>query len=240
MSTILIAEKATADRKRFARVLAGEQLKVESTADNRVLIKKIETTNPDIVVLDVTVPQNEVKLNDVLNKVREQHGRVLLVSAKSSLGTARDVYARGGAAGLLEKPVDTEQLVKNVRRILAAPRFIEVPLRELHDEKSGRIDAQKVAEFLGIPLAEFVKALGTSYPAVHKTPAGPGLQEALRPVKKTLDLVSKSTRSRADAKAWLNDSNPALGDRTPLEVILSGKSGAIITLLENLRAGIPT
>jgi CheY-like chemotaxis protein len=244
MSTVLIAEKATSDRKRLEKLLANERLNVESTADGRVLLEKIQTSMPDLVLLDVKMPQSELKLNDVLNKIREQHGRVLLVSAKSSLDTARSAFERGTAAGFLEKPVDSKKLLENVRRLLAGIHtpgtFLEVPLRELHDEKSGRIDAQKVAEFLGVPLAELVQALGASYPAVYKTPAASSLQEALRPIKRSLDLISRATRSPADARAWLNDPHPALGERTPLEVILSGRSGAIVTLLENLRAGIPS
>lgn len=244
MSTVLIAEKATSDRKRLKKLLASERLHVESTADGRVLLEKIQTSMPDLVLLDVKMPQSELKLNHLLNKIREQHGRVLLVSTKSSLDTARSAFERGRAAGFLEKPIDEKKLLENVRRLLAethAPRtFLEVPLRELHDENSGRIDAQKVAEFLGVSLAELVQALGASYPAVHRTPAASSLQGSLRPIKRSLDLISRASRTPADAKAWLNDPHPALGERTPLELILSGKSGAIITLLENLRAGIPS
>jgi hypothetical protein len=175
--------------------------------------------------------------------VREHQGRVLLVSGKSSLDTARTALKHGRAAGLLEKPVNTKKFLESVRRLLLGTHsrpFLEVRLRELHDENSGRIDAQKVTEFLGVPLAEFVKTLGVSYPAIHKTPAARRLQEALRPIKRSLDLISSATRNLADAKAWLNNPHPDLGERTPLELILSGKSGAIVTLLENLRAGVPS
>jgi len=115
-----------------------------------------------------------------------------------------------------------------------------VPHQELHDPKTGRIDAKRVAEFLGISLAKLAEALEANYPTVHKTPAAPGLQKGLRPIKWSIELMSRVTRSPADARAWLNNSHPDLGGRTPMDVILSGRAGALVTLLENALAGIPS
>lgn len=37
-----------------------------------------------------------------------------------------------------------------------------VPLTELHNAASGRIDARRVAEYLGVPLSHLADALGVS------------------------------------------------------------------------------
>lgn len=131
-----------------------------------------------------------------------------------------------------------------MRRALTAGRraraALDVPLSELHDPETGRIDAKTVAERLAIPLAKLAKALGANYPTVHKTPAAPSLQKGLRPIKRAIELVSGLTRDPADARAWMNNPHPDLGRRTPLDVILKGQADALVTLLENALTGIPS
>ena len=119
-----------------------------------------------------------------------------------------------------------------------AAAALYVPLPEVHDE-SGRIDASKVAEFIGIGLPQLAAALGASYPAVHKTPDAPSLQRGLAPIKRTLSLLDRATRNRKEARAWLNSAHPDLEEKTPLEVILSGHADAVVTLLENAINGHP-
>ena len=117
--------------------------------------------------------------------------------------------------------------------------MLHVPLVRVHDE-SGRINAAKVADFMGVTLPQLSQALGASYAAVHKTPDAPSLQAGLGTIKQALALLDRATRSRKEARAWLNSAHPDLDDRTPLEVILSGHADAIVTLLENAIAGRPS
>jgi len=117
---------------------------------------------------------------------------------------------------------------------------LEVPLADLHDRESGRIDAARVAEFLSIPLAAVSRAIASSYPSVHKTTDAPSLQDALGPIKRALELVSQVTRSRREALAWLNNPHPDLDGKTPLSLMLSGRADAVVALLENALAGIPS
>jgi uncharacterized protein (DUF2384 family) len=120
----------------------------------------------------------------------------------------------------------------------AAP--LAVPLVELHNPASGRIDASRVATFLAVALQQVAQAVGANYATVHKTPDSPNLQKALGPIKRALTLVSQLTASPRDARAWLNTPHPDLGERTPIEVILSGRADAIVTLLENAIEGLPS
>jgi hypothetical protein len=117
---------------------------------------------------------------------------------------------------------------------------LRVPLDELHNPASGRIDARLVAKFLAVALPQVAAAVGGSYAAVHKTPDAPGLQKKLGPFKQSLALVSRMTRSRREARAWLNTPHPDLGEKTPLEVMLSGHADAVVALLENAIAGLPS
>jgi hypothetical protein len=97
-----------------------------------------------------------------------------------------------------------------------------------------------VADYLGIPLKDLVRALDKKYASVYKTPAANSIQEGLRPVKRSLEILARFLGERPMILAWLNSNHDDLGMRTPIEVILEGHSEAIETLLENALAGIPT
>jgi hypothetical protein len=118
--------------------------------------------------------------------------------------------------------------------------LLDVPLTELHNPDSGRIDASRVAEFLGVALPQVAAAVGAGYATVHKTPDASSLQKGLGPIKRSLALLSRATRNRRDARAWLNSPHPDLEEKTPLEVMLSGHADAVVTLLENAIAGLPS
>ena len=117
---------------------------------------------------------------------------------------------------------------------------LSVPLAELHDPESGRIDASRIAEYFAIPLATVASAIGAKYPSVHKTPDASSLQRDLGPIKRSLELISQATRDKREARMWLNNPHPDLGGKTPLAVILAGHADAIVTLLDNAISGIPS
>lgn len=117
---------------------------------------------------------------------------------------------------------------------------LALPLAEVHSQTSGRIDARKIATFLDVPLPRLAASLGARHAAVHKTPDAPSLQQGLGPIQRSLALVSQGTRNRLEARIWLNSPHPDLGEKTPLEVILSGRADAVVTLLENAMAGLPS
>jgi uncharacterized protein (DUF2384 family) len=117
---------------------------------------------------------------------------------------------------------------------------LEVRLAKLHDQGTGRIDAERIASYLRIPLTSVASAIGAKYQSVHKTPDAENIQKALAPIKRSLELVSRVTRDEKEARVWLNNPHPDLDNQTPLQVILEGNADAVITLLENAISGIPS
>ena len=146
------------------------------------------------------------------------------------------------------KPAEVDQLVVRVQRALtrrerpaaAAARRISVRLRELHDAETGRIDASRVAEFVGVPLADLARGIGARYSTVHKTPTSPALQEALAPIKRSLEILEQVVGDRRSVRAWLNSRHPDLGLRTPLQAIVEGHADALCSVLESAIQGLPT
>jgi hypothetical protein len=132
--------------------------------------------------------------------------------------------------------------VLELRRGFGGSKVANVPrviLPELHDENTGRIDARKVAEFMGVPLKRFAEGLGLNYKGVHRNPSAGSFQEALRPVKRSLEILHEIFGPRETIRIWLNTAHPDLDGSTSLDTILEGKAFAVTRLLENAWNGLP-
>lgn len=114
-----------------------------------------------------------------------------------------------------------------------------VRLQNLHDPQSGRIDAGRLADWLEIPLKVLAEALGKKYSTIHKTPSSMALQPVLRSIKRALEILEEVLGERGVVLAWLNNSHPDLGGRTPMEVILEGRPEVLEDMLEGALAGVP-
>jgi hypothetical protein len=121
-----------------------------------------------------------------------------------------------------------------------ASTVLDVSLPELHNPRSGRLDAQRIAVFLDIPLTRLAPALGKNHPALYKTPDAPSVQKALRPIKASLDILQRMIGDRPIVLAWLNSPHPDLDMQTALDVILSGRADAVEHMLANAVMGIPS
>jgi len=120
---------------------------------------------------------------------------------------------------------------------------LELPLPELRSERSGRIDAQAVADYLGVPLKRLAEVVGLKYAGLHKTPDSARAQAALRPVVRVLELANRAfgrtDRAGEMVRRWLNRPLHELEDESPLAVILAGEADSVESLLENALTGIP-
>jgi hypothetical protein len=117
---------------------------------------------------------------------------------------------------------------------------LTVELPELHDPDSGRLDAQRIADYLDVPLTQLAAALGRNYRTLYKTPASVAVQPGLRPIKLSLDILSRVFGEPAIVRAWLNAPHPDLGQRTPLSVILEGHATIVAAMLQDAIEGIPS
>ena len=119
---------------------------------------------------------------------------------------------------------------------------VEVPkviLPELHDPLTGRVDAQKLGDFMGTPLKPLAEALGFNYKAVHRNPSATTYQVALRPVKRSLELLHEFFGKDQAVRIWLNTPHPDLEGKTALDAILAGEAEAVLLILENAWNGVP-
>jgi hypothetical protein len=116
---------------------------------------------------------------------------------------------------------------------------LQVVLPELHDETSGRIDGHKLAVYLGIPLKRLADGLKLSYKAIHRNPSAELFQPALKPIKRSVEILHDFFHKPETVRVWLNTSHPDLDGHTALEMILANNPVAVLRLLENAAAGVP-
>lgn len=242
----VLAEQDPATRRRVARALKGRGYEVDEAGNEKLLQAAIEKPL-DVLILDLALSKDA---GDLISRLHEQSSSVPVIVISDAQDIEAVAKARAsGAFEYLVKPVNAEDLLLRLdlaragaahRHQVQKPKGLTVALPQLHDPNSGRIDAEKVAEYMGIPLKQLTEALGRSYPAVHKTPASESVQEALKPIKRSLEILDQVIGAQTTIRAWLRSPHPDLGERAPLDVILTGRSRALHALLENALSGIPS
>jgi len=130
-------------------------------------------------------------------------------------------------------------LQEQIQSLLRSAGGLQVTLPELHDEASGRIDAQKLARYMGVPLARLAEAWHLNYKAIHRNPSAESAQPPLKPVKRALEILHEFFQKPETVRVWLNTPHPDLDGRTALEMILANNAIAVLRILENAAAGVP-
>jgi hypothetical protein len=151
----------------------------------------------------------------------------------ATTGTQAKILERVSAA-----EEQLQQLIHGVR-LLEGGGELNLVLPELHDKATGRIDARKLAAYMGVPLKRLADGLGLNYKAIHQNPSAGSSQAALKPVKRGMEILHQFFRTPATVRAWLNTAHPDLEGHTALEMILAGNPKAVLRILENAVAGVP-
>jgi uncharacterized coiled-coil DUF342 family protein len=144
---------------------------------------------------------------------------------------------------LLRRAREVQQKVsalqEELNAILQRVGALRVTLPELHDEATGRIDAQRVANYMGVPLKRLAEGLHLNYKAIHRSPSAEALQAALQPVKRSLEILHEFFQKTETVRVWLNTPHPDLEGSTALDMILADNASAVLRILENAAAGVP-
>ena len=120
------------------------------------------------------------------------------------------------------------------RQPLADVMAIAVP--ELRS-RNGRLDSSRIADRLGVSVAQLAKLSGVSRQALSKMPDSPTVQPALDPIARSLSILD-AVLPPAGVRKWLGASHPMLGDEAPLAVILDRRGESVARLLESAREGL--
>jgi Antitoxin Xre/MbcA/ParS C-terminal toxin-binding domain len=112
--------------------------------------------------------------------------------------------------------------------------------REAHDPSSGRYDALRVGQSLGLSAADMAHVLGWTVCGIRKNPTSPKLQKPLTRLMATVTLLRELLDgSMPYVRVWLRAPHPALEGRTPLSYLLDGQIGPVEDFARAIASGQP-
>jgi len=134
-------------------------------------------------------------------------------------------------AGLKRRPTPKLTLAR-------AAKLTTVAAPELRNERSGRLDAKRIAERLGVSVNRLAPATGVSQQALSKRPDSPRAQKGLASIARVIVALNELNPA-GEAKMWLNTPHRGLGDAAPLDLILRSRADVVARMLEAALEGIP-
>src|SRR5574341_1012227 len=158
-ATMLVVDDEAEARRLLSSLLGPKGYRIVEAETGQHALEMIEQEPPDLVVLDVMLPQ--MSGLEALQIIRERyHTAELPVILLTALGDSKDVV-RGlelGANDYLGKPVDTAELAARVRAALR--------LKKLHDQYRAGLDRLRELDelkdrFLQIAAHDMKSPLGT-------------------------------------------------------------------------------
>lgn len=114
----------------------------------------------------------------------------------------------------------------------------QIPLPDLFNPESHRLDASRIANALGLPVLAIATAINRKAEGVRKRPDAESLQAGLGRVYRIwADIVDLYGGNQTNASIFLNAPNPLLDDKRPVEFIKSGQLEVLESFIKamNLR-----
>lgn len=231
--------------KSLAGILAHQHFTVERTEQDALgeLGRLTAQTHFDLVLVDLNVPQSS---GVQFVKCLKERGDVPLVfvgdeklferhaSGLAELLVARDV-------DWVRTPVGDAEFGLRINKVAprVTPGLSTWSIPELRSNKSGRLDAAKVAVHFGWSLTKLSTALHRSVQAVHKTPDAPTIQKRLEQLERVALLARRVLApERSEFLKWLNTPSPDLDGEKPGELLLE-KATVVVEWLEDALSGQP-
>ncbi len=116
--TLLIVEADVFIRSFLAEDLRDRGRVVAECADGKVAITYLETSKPDLIVLDMGLPIYDGRY--VAKRAYDRYGKNLQVLVISSAGDTAQVAKEINASAYLAKPFDLEEFARRVHALLGS------------------------------------------------------------------------------------------------------------------------
>ncbi|HVI59946.1 MAG TPA: response regulator [Luteimonas sp.] len=116
--TVLLCDDSRALRMLTARQLTEAGFEVVAEAgDGLEAIEQYKAHEPDLVLLDLVMPQLEGKQALQAILYHDQHAKVVILSSLGAQGDVEDCL-RLGAASYLHKPIDPDAMARVLHRVV--------------------------------------------------------------------------------------------------------------------------
>ncbi len=110
-------------------------------------------------------------------------------------------------------------------------------IRETHNPISGRYDASRIADRLGISTTHVARIIQRNEGAVRKRPDAPAYQDGLGHLVRFLKRLDGALHSAEHTRIWLNTPNEGLRNATPMRYLLDGHLTAVEHLVNAALTG---
>ena len=111
---------------------------------------------------------------------------------------------------------------------------------ELVDPQTGRLDAQRVAEYLHLRVSDLAEITGDAGELVHQNPDAPAVQSQLEKVAVIVNgLLTLTAGDKEQALLWLNAPHPALDRESPLDLMRGAELDVVVDLVIDMLSGAP-
>jgi adenylate cyclase len=120
---ILVVDDVPENLRLLEAVLAPRGYEVVSATDGRAALELVESANPDLVLLDVVMPQMDGYA--VCRRLREREETAVLpvIMITSSTGPEKTQAIEAGADDFIQKPFNHHELLTRVRSLLRIKRY---------------------------------------------------------------------------------------------------------------------
>jgi CheY-like chemotaxis protein len=119
MALVLIVDDHGADRAALAQLLGKAGFQVATAADGRGALQVLESRRPDLILLDMVMPSGFDGWF-FLGQRKSHRAEDIPVLIVTGLNIASESWAQAlGAKGFLKKPIDTDKLLQEARRLTA-------------------------------------------------------------------------------------------------------------------------
>lgn len=117
MKQVLIADDAQFMRISLRRILEKNGYEVVAeAADGIEAVAKYKALNPDIITMDITMPNmNGIDAIKEIKKIKKE-ANIIVISAMGNMSCVYDAVA-AGACGFIVKPFKEDDVLKNLNKI---------------------------------------------------------------------------------------------------------------------------
>ncbi|MBB5294813.1 DUF2384 domain-containing protein [Deinococcus metallilatus] len=113
-------------------------------------------------------------------------------------------------------------------------RLLSHALTPARNPQSGRLDAKRLGDFLGLNVAELARILHRDPSGLRKRPDSDTLQAPMTEIEQLAVRVRQLTGDEGYTRMWFHTPNPGLNGKTPLKALEDGGADDLKVLLDHV------